>query len=111
MLRAAGVPGAPVVTEDGSYAGGPCTVRAGDGWGSGRAMPAVDVSYPTVPSDQGLDFALDVMVSADVAWVPVVEGGRVVGIVGMNEVISGYQQALRRSLRLIGDVRGGGRAR
>lgn len=28
-----------------------------------------DRSYPTVPSDRGLDFALDAMVSAGVDWV------------------------------------------
>ena len=33
--------------------------------------------------------------------------GSVVGIVAMNEVIGGYQHALRRSLRLLADVRGG----
>lgn len=46
------------------------------------------------------------MVSAGVSWVPVVNGGRVTGIIAMNEVIVGYQRALRRSLRLLADVRG-----
>ena len=46
------------------------------------------------------------MVSAGAGWLPVVDEGRVVGIVAMNEVISGYQRALRRSLRLLADVTG-----
>ena len=47
------------------------------------------------------------MVSAGVSWIPVVDAGQLVGIVAMNEVIGGYQQALRRSLRLVADVRSG----
>jgi Trk K+ transport system NAD-binding subunit len=53
-----------------------------------------------------LDFALDVMVSAGAGWVPVIDAGRVVGIVAMNEVMGGYQRALRRSLRLLADGTG-----
>jgi hypothetical protein len=66
-----------------------------------------DRAYPSVRSDQGLDVALDAMVSGGIRWLPVVDTGRLVGIVGMSEVIGGYQQALRRSLRLLADVRGG----
>ncbi len=46
------------------------------------------------------------MVSAGAAWIPVVEKRTVVGIIAMNEIVVGYQRALRRSLRLIGDSAG-----
>jgi hypothetical protein len=66
-----------------------------------------DRDYPTVPPDQGLDVALDVMVSAGASWVPVIDGHKVVGIIAMNEIIAGYQRALRRSLRLLAGANGG----
>jgi CBS domain-containing protein len=106
LLEDRHLPGAPVVGDDGQFVG----VLARDHSGSPAptsAGAAADRSYPTVPSDRGLDFALDAMVSAGLGWIPVVNGGRLVGIVAMKEVISGYQQALRRSLRLLADVRGG----
>ena len=52
--------------------------------------------------------ALDVMVSAGTSWVPVVDGNKVVGVVAMDEIIAGYQRALRRSLRLLAGTSGGG---
>ena len=70
------------------------------------AAAAVDPAYPTVPSDRGLDFALDVIVSAGVNWVPVTEDTRLCGVVAMADVIAGYQQALRTSQRLLADVTG-----
>lgn len=104
-LEAEGLPGALVVGVDNALVG----VLASDGAGLTRdatAGAAADRSYPTVPPDRGLDFALDVMVSAGVSWVPVVDGAQAVGIVAINEVIGGYQRALRRSLRLLADVTG-----
>jgi hypothetical protein len=53
-----------------------------------------------------LDFALDAIVSAGISWAPVVDDRRVVGVVAMKEIMAGYQQALRRSLHLVADVRG-----
>jgi CBS-domain-containing membrane protein len=74
--------------------------------GDTNAGTVADRDYPTVTPDQGLDVALDVMVSAGYAWLPVVEGRNVVGIVAMNEIITGYQRALRRSLRLLAGANG-----
>jgi H+/Cl- antiporter ClcA len=106
LLASTNFPGAPVVDGNGELVG----VLAADhsSHEAGVAAAAIaDTSYPTVPSDRGLDFALDVMVSAATAWLPVVDTHRrVVGIVAMTDVIDGYQQALRRSLRLLADVRG-----
>ncbi len=105
LLGTSNLPGAPVVGSEGQFVG----VLSSDGAQPEANLTAgavADRSYPTVPSDRGLDFALDVMVSAGAGWVAAVEGGRVVGIVAMNEIIAGYQHALRRSLHLLADVKG-----
>jgi H+/Cl- antiporter ClcA/CBS domain-containing protein len=106
LLDAAKLPGAPVVAANGEFVGVLHT-NGTQPTADVTAQHGVDPSYPTVPADRGLDFALDAMVSAGISWVPVVDGrSRVVGIVAMNQVIAGYQQALRRSLRHLADVRG-----
>ena len=47
------------------------------------------------------------MVSAGVAWLPVGDRrAHVVGIIATNEIIAGYQRALRRSLHQLADIRG-----
>jgi H+/Cl- antiporter ClcA/predicted transcriptional regulator len=106
LLRDKGLTGAPVVAGEGELIG----VVSSDGTHHHADVTVgaiADRSYPTGPSDQGMDFALDVMVSAGVGWVPVVDRrSRVVGIVAMNEVIGGYQRALRRSLHRLADIRG-----
>ncbi len=104
-LKVQDVPGAPVVHDVDGLVG----VLSRDSPSSNDAHTAgaaADPEYPTVPSDRGLDFALDVMVSAGVNWVPVTDGTRLRGIVGMSEIIAGYQQAVRKSQRLLADVTG-----
>jgi hypothetical protein len=71
-----------------------------------NAGAVADASYPTTSSDANLDAALDAMVSAGVNWIPVVERGRVAGLIAMTDVIGGYQTALRRALRLLTGVTG-----
>jgi CBS domain-containing protein len=99
------LPGAPVIDRDGAFIGVVAFEpdRADDDVTAGSLA---DRSYPTVSPGQGLDDALDVMVSANTNWIPVVDRNRVVGIVGMNEVVSGYQSALRRSLRHLANING-----
>jgi hypothetical protein len=81
-------------------------VRGGVGDQDSTTEAIADGSHPTVPSDQGLDSALDVMVSAGVAWVPVTDPGRhVVGIVAMNEVIAAYQSAFTPFAAPVADTR------
>lgn len=97
--------GAAVVGDDGNLIGvmSAAAIASDDLTTAGTAA---DRDYPTVAADQGLDVALDVMVSAGCPWLPVVDGPKVVGIVAMNEIIIGYQRALRRSLRLLGGANG-----
>ena len=105
VLEERRVPGAPVLADDGSFVG----VLSLEHTALPGAPSGLDVdrSYPTVAPDRSLDAALDAMVSGGIRWIPVVAAGRLVGIVAMNEVIGGYRRALRRSLRLLPDVRGG----
>jgi CBS domain-containing protein len=97
--------GAAVVGDDGNFVG-VMSSEAKQLHADTKAGTVADRDYPTVPPDQGLDVALDVMVSAGAAWVPVIDGRKVVGIVAMNEIIAGYQRALRRSLRLLAGANG-----
>ena len=66
-------PARPVIEGDGaSSASSACDVDIGP-------LPrrsAADPTYPSVQSDQGLDFALDAMVSAGIDWVPVIATAR-----------------------------------
>jgi len=65
-----------------------------------------DMDVLSVASDQGVDVALDVLVSAGTACVPVVDDHQLVGVVGMSEIMAGYQRELRRSLRVLADTDG-----
>ena len=104
MIVEAHLPGGPVVDGNGRFIG--VLSADADISDANRAASAADPSYPTVPSDRGLDYALDAIVSAGVSWVPVVADQRVVGVIAMKEIMAGYQRALRRSLHLVADVRG-----
>jgi H+/Cl- antiporter ClcA len=106
LLESQNLTGAPVVADNGALVG----VMSADGTtltADVTTPDGIDRSYPTVPADRGLDFALDAMVSAGIDWIPVVDRhSRVVGIVAMKQVIAGYQRALRRSLHQLADIRG-----
>ncbi|CAN5474277.1 chloride channel protein [soil metagenome] len=106
MLSTAALPGAPILDAREELIGVISTEAAAASDDDATARAVADRDYPTVPADRGLDFALDAMVSAGVSWIPVTEDKQVVGIVAMNEVMFGYQQALRRSLRRLADVTG-----
>ena len=105
QLEAHRLPGAPVLNDSGHITGVlvPDTLTANN---NDTAGALADPSYPTVPADRGLDFALDAIVSAGVTWAPVIEKRRVRGIITVADIIAGYQQALRRSQRLLADVTG-----
>jgi H+/Cl- antiporter ClcA len=105
LLDEANLAGAVVVADDGTFVGAMSSDPKPQK-GEATMGTTADRDYPTVAPDQGLDVALDVMVSAGASWVPVLEGNNVVGIVAMNEIIAGYQRALRRSLRLLVAARG-----
>lgn len=105
-LNAEALSGAPVLSSDDEYIGVLALHSIPELEPESDARSNADRDYPTVSPEGALDFALDAMVSAGVGWVPVLESKRVVGIIAMNEVMYGYQGALRRSLRLLADITG-----
>ena len=107
LLGEANLVGAAVVARDGNFVG-VASADAKEHKSETTIGTVADRDYPTVQPDRGLDVALDVMVSAGTSWVPVVDGNKVVGVVAMDEIIAGYQRALRRSLRLLAGTSGGG---
>ena len=66
---------------------------------------AIDGDYPVARGDSTLDGALDLLVSANVSWLPVLDERRhLIGILAMTDVIRGYRTALRRNLRMLSSV-------
>ena len=104
LLAEAELSGAPVSRADGDYVG--VLIGAPHGDGVARAEALADATYPSVPVDGSLDFALDALVSSGAGWVPVLRARAVVGIVAMQEIIAAYQRGLRRSLRLLAGAAG-----
>ncbi len=107
-LRSAGVPGAPVVDGDGLYLGSVDAARLAatvEGDGGAPATSVLDETTTTVPASTRLDTALEALLQAGGRWVTVTGASRkVVGILGMSDVVRGYRQALLHSARQISRV-------
>ena len=106
-LRAAGLPGAPVVDAAGRWRGMVRTEvlekRLGDTEADEPVARSADTTAVTVPADATLDAAITALATGTRSWVSVVDNdGRVVGIVGTTDVINGYRMALQTSLRQLG---------
>lgn len=52
-----------------------------------------------LPSDQPLDAALEQLADDRASWAPVVEGGRLLGVLGVRNAIATYKASLQRSVR------------
>jgi CBS domain-containing protein len=70
------------------------------------ADESADLETLAVAPEQSVDVALDVLVSAGATCVPVIDDHELVGVVGMNEIMAGYQRELRRSLRQLAGTNG-----
>lgn len=103
-IRERALPGAPLLDAEGRFLGAVDPDRL-DG---GEVVDEVaDREYPTVTLGTRLDAALDTLVSSGVAWLPVTDAqSRVVGVVGMGEVITSYRQELWKNLQLFNQVSG-----
>lgn len=55
----------------------------------------------TLPPDVALDEAMALIADANVRWAPVVEDGRVVGRLGIRDVVRAYKSTLRQSVRRV----------
>lgn len=111
MLSEAGVPGAPVVDDRGHYLG---TVSAASlaGQDEDRTVgPLANVATSPVPAAAHLDTALEAITQGNGRWTPVADGHRhVVGVVAIQDIVRGYQQALSSSAGQIRRVTAGSTA-
>lgn len=93
------VPGAPVTDDAGAFCGRVSAAELADapaedsvGRHAQRRDQAVDVN-------ETLDAVAERLSATGTSWLPVLAGDRVVGILGMGELVGGYRQALATSLR------------
>jgi CIC family chloride channel protein len=102
QIEEAGVPGAPVVDDEGRYEGAVALTDLGQlKEAESQALDAfVDASVPTVSGSAHLDVALDALTTASQHWVPVLDDDRaVIGTIAMSDVVRGYRLGLLTSLR------------
>ncbi len=102
-LEEAGVPGAPVTDEQGTYLGTVELERlallASEGRDGEPVGPIVDATTPAVAQAETLDVGLEALLHGGGGWVPVTSGDRrVVGILAVGQVVRGYRRALVRDL-------------
>ncbi len=95
LLRAEAlhVPGAPVVGLDGLLVGVVSIGALRSGKSDAAVRTLASTTYPTVENGAGLDDALTAMSDGDVSWLPVVESGRLIGVLSNRDVMSAYRRA------------------
>ncbi len=108
ILEEAGVPGAPVVDDTGTYLG-TVDVDALDSLLEHNAEaglgPVIDVTTATVTSDATLDIGLEALTQAGGRWVPVTDRTRkIVGILAVSDIVRGWQRALQSNVGTISRV-------
>jgi H+/Cl- antiporter ClcA len=111
-LDVAGVPGAPVTDEQGTYLGtvehDRLAMLESEGRDSEPIGPVVDATTPAIAQGESLDSGLDALLHAGGGWVPVTGGDRrVVGILAVGQLVRGYRRALVRDLDRVAGVRSG----
>ncbi len=106
-LAAAEVPGAPVVGADGMYRG---IVTADRLAAADETSPVGDVAVdaPTISAEDALDDALGALADHHLSWIPVLDGGRLCGVLSARDVMAAYRRALAGSVRQVRGVGAGG---
>jgi chloride channel protein, CIC family len=106
VLRALGLPGAPVVNDDGAFLGSLQLPRLAELALDRPETPVgrlADVEAMTVPLDAALDAAVDAVATSRGGWVPVLDSEmRVVGIVASSDLVRGWRMAMRAAIRRLG---------
>ena len=97
-LSEASLPGAPVTDKDGLFLGSVTTISLKNGSPSTPVERYAEDTH-AIDADQTLDIAAEYLTTTSKIWLPVLERRRVVGIIGMTELISGYRHALAASFR------------
>ena len=111
-LEEAGVPGAPVTDEQGTYLGtvelGRLALFASEGRDGEPVGPVVDATTPAVAQSETLGVGLEALLHGGGGWVPVTSGDRrVVGILAVGQVVRGYRRALVRDLDRVAGIGAG----
>lgn len=107
-LKAAGVPGAPVIESDGRLVG---VVDTDDLVGRPdleRIGTAISAREPILSVDDRLDDALGALTDHRRDWAPVEADGRLAGILSARDAIAAYRQALSGNIRQVRGLRTGG---
>jgi CIC family chloride channel protein len=107
-LDEARVPGAPVVNRAGELVG-VVDREALDGVeGSDEIRKHLVAGAPVIGAADGLDDALGLFADARRDWAPVVDEGRVVGVLTLREAMEAYRSALAGNVRQVRGLRAEG---
>jgi CBS domain-containing protein len=107
-IQAAGVPGAPVVDDDGMVLGMVDLDVLLASVDDQLVGAAAFMREPILAADDGLDDALGALADHRRSWAPVVQGGRLVGVLSVRDVMAAYRVALRGNVRQVRGLRAGG---
>lgn len=103
QIETAGLPGAPVVNDEGAYIGSlQAATLAGlpDEERARTAGRVADVEAMTLPSEAALDAVIDALPASKGGWVPVLDDDmRVLGIISTTDLVRGWQHTMRGAVR------------
>jgi H+/Cl- antiporter ClcA len=99
-LTALAIPGAPVIGGDGKVLG---SMDAADLSASDRAATLSDATLdPTaIAAQDSLDMALATLADSHRSWAPVTDGGVLVGILSVRDILAAYRRALEGNVRRV----------
>ncbi len=107
-MEAIGVPGAPVVSRDGTVLGLIDRESLRGLPDDQRVGPTAIVREPIIAADDGLDDALGALADHHRDWAPVAAGGRLAGVLSIRDAMTAYRTALNGNIRQVRGLRAGG---
>ncbi|HET8527474.1 MAG TPA: chloride channel protein [Gaiellaceae bacterium] len=93
------VPGAPVVDGAGRFCGRVAAAQLAEAPAEDTVGQYAERREHATDAEETLDSVAERLSAGGTSWLPVLDGDRVVGIVGMSELVGGYRRALATSLR------------
>jgi len=106
-LQSAGVPGAPIIDSEGIYLGTvelERLVHIPEADRDEGVSRVTDATTGTVPESARLNEALESLMQAGGRWITVTASRRVVGILAVNDIVTGYQRALQSNVGQMAEV-------
>jgi CIC family chloride channel protein len=107
-LEAVGVAGAPVIGREGMVIGLVDTEALQAVPDDERVGHSAIVREPILAADDGLDDALGALSDHQRTWAPVSAGGRLAGVLSVQDAMAAYRTALRGNIRQVRGLRTGG---